>query len=84
MKIPFKDMKNGVIAVIPQSLDDLWHLEKIIAPKDSVEGTTLRRVKGKDDQIGKDERVRVFIQIDVDQVELHKNADMLRVKGTIT
>ena len=31
MKITYQDKKKGIIELLPETLDDLWHLSHIIA-----------------------------------------------------
>ncbi len=50
MRIQVLDRKTGIIKVVPEILDDLWHLEQVIEPGDSVSGSSDRKIKGKDEQ----------------------------------
>ena len=43
MKITFEDRKKGLVALLPETLDDLWHLSHIIAEGDEVFSKTTRR-----------------------------------------
>jgi len=40
------------ITVVPESVDDLWHLQYVLEPGDRVAGDTTRRIQRNDDQIG--------------------------------
>ena len=64
-------------------MEDLWHLEKVILPGDSVSGSTFRsvKIKGVDKKL---EKRPVFLTILVEQVEYHKFSNALRVLGKIT
>lgn len=79
MKIVFKDIKNGKIKLIPEGVEDLWHLGYIIKEGDFAEGSTFRSVKFGE----KEERKPVFIRIGVERVEFAKHANRLRVGGKI-
>jgi len=79
MKVVFKDLKSGVIKLIPDSVEDLWHLERIIKEGDLAEGSTFRSVKFGE----KEERKPVFIKLRVERVEFAKHANRLRVGGKI-
>ncbi|MGB9719339.1 MAG: mRNA surveillance protein pelota [Candidatus Anstonellales archaeon] len=79
MKIAFKDMKEGKIKLVPDSVEDLWHLEHIIKEGDFAEGSTFRSVKFGE----KEERKPVFIKVQVERVEFAKHANRLRVGGKI-
>jgi protein pelota len=73
------------ITVVPESLDDLWHLTYILEPGDLVSGDTTRRIQRNDDKMrdtgGK--REPMWIQIEVTDVEFAKFANRLRVGGEI-
>ena len=45
MKILMKDLKFGKLKVMPEILDDLWHLDKIIRVGDKVKSRTYRSYK---------------------------------------
>ena len=45
MKIIKIDKKTNEIIVVPENLNDLWHLEKIIDNGDLVKGKTDRKIK---------------------------------------
>ena len=51
MKVIFKDLKHGEIKLMPENLDDIWHLYNIIDEEDIVRGLTYRTEEGKDDKI---------------------------------
>ncbi|WP_338729359.1 mRNA surveillance protein pelota [Haladaptatus sp. DJG-WS-42] len=73
------------IVLVPESLDDLWHLTYILEPGDHVSGDTTRRIQ-RDDDMMRDtggEREPMNVTLDVDETEFHKFANRLRVSGTI-
>ena len=45
MKITYQDRKKGIIELLPETLDDLWHLSHIIAEGDTVYSKTTRRIQ---------------------------------------
>jgi len=73
------------IALVPESLDDLWHLTYVLEPGDRVSGDTTRRIQRNDDQMRDTggEREHMYVTVEVDDVEFHKFANRLRVSGTI-
>lgn len=79
MRILKLDKKSGEVVLIPETLDDLWHLERIIAPHDFAEARTLRSVKLGD----KEEKKSVFIRIIIEKIEFAKYANALRLSGKI-
>jgi len=45
LKILEINLKKGIAKLIPESLDDLWHLYNIIYPNDEVYMQTTREIK---------------------------------------
>ena len=74
------------IVIVPESLDDLWHLQFILEPGDTVIGETTRRVRRKEEisreTSGQREYMRVVIEIET--LEFHKFSNRLRVSGMLT
>ncbi len=74
---------EGEIKLIPESLDDLWHLRYIIEPGDVVFSLT-KRVSESGDKIRSDkEMVTVRLGVEVEKIEFHKFANRLRISGKI-
>jgi len=73
------------ITLVPESLDDLWHLSYVLEPGDLVSGDTTRRIQRNDDQMRDTggEREHMWVEIEVESVEFHKFANRLRVGGAI-
>jgi protein pelota len=73
------------VTLVPESLDDLWHLAYVLEPGDIVAGDTHRRIQRNDDQMRDTggEREHMLVTIDVEDVEFHKFSNRLRVSGTI-
>lgn len=73
------------ITLVPESLDDLWHLQYILEPSDRVSGQTSRRIQRDDDRLRDTggEREHMFVVISVESVEFHKFANRLRIGGEI-
>jgi protein pelota len=73
------------IEVVPESLDDLWHLTYIVEPGDEVGGDTTRRIQRNDDQMRDTggEREHMYVTIEVETTEFAKFANRLRVGGEI-
>jgi len=73
------------VTLVPESLDDLWHLSHVIEPGDRVAGDTTRRIQREDDQLRDTggEREHLWVAIAVEDVEFAKFANRLRVGGEI-
>jgi protein pelota len=79
MKIIHFDFKIGEMKVQVDTLDDMWHLEKVLAPGDEVEARTLRTFK-----VGnKEEKKPVTIRVKAERIEFAKNSNSLRILGPI-
>ncbi len=87
MQIKHRDLSHGKMKLVPNTLDDLWHLYHLIQVGDTVEGHGFRRIRYSSDKGGradKGERKRIRLAIQVDKVDFHAFSDALRVKGIIT
>ncbi len=75
----------GEVSLIPESLDDLWHLKHIIEPEDLVYSLTYRRLEEITDKVRPDktEKKHIRLGIRVESVEFHKFSHRLRIKGVI-
>ncbi len=79
MRIVHFDRKTGEMKIQAETLDDMWHLEKVISEGDLVESRTMRTYK-----VGtKEEKKPVTIRIKTERAEFAKNANRLRILGTI-
>ncbi len=79
-----KDGKvEGEVKLVPESLDDLWHLKYMIEPGDVVFSLT-KRVSESSDKLRSDkEMVTVRLGVEVEKVEFHRFANRLRISGKI-
>ena len=79
------ETERGEISVIPESVDDLWHLKHVIEPGDMVYSFTYRRIEEATDKVRPDktEKKRIRLGLRVENVEFHKFSHRLRIKGVI-
>ena len=82
MRIIHFDAKERKGKILPENLEDLWHLSKIINPGDIIIGSTERRWKPPGSK-GSGEKKKVTIELSSEKIELHKHANVLRVTGKI-
>jgi len=75
----------GEIGVVPESLDDLWHLKYIIEGEDLVFSVTKRRIEGASDKLRpeKMEKRTMRLGVLVESVEFHRFSNRLRIHGII-
>jgi len=73
------------VTLVPESLDDLWHLTYVVEPGDLVGGDTHRRIQRKEDDMRDTggEREHMHVTLDVEGVEFHKFSNRLRISGVI-
>jgi protein pelota len=88
MRIQHRERVEGGrerIELVPDSLDDLWHLQYVVEPGDRVSGDTTRRIQRDDEELRDTggEREHMYVTIEVDDVEFHKFANRLRISGLI-
>ena len=83
---PLKRDGFGEYKLLPDSLDDLWHLSHLISVGDTVYAVTMRTVDGPNDKIRAEklEKRPVRMGVCAEKVEFSPDANRLRVFGTIT
>jgi protein pelota len=77
--------QEGEITLVPESIDDLWHLKYLISPGDLVFALTHRKVTASTDKLRPEklERRPVRLGIRAESVEFHTHSNWLRVHGVI-
>jgi len=73
------DLKNNFLELIPESLDDLWYLERVLEKGDLVSGTSERKIKGEEGR--KAQKMIIWVELEADKIEFHENYQQLRVSG---
>lgn len=86
MRITNQDKKQGLIEVVPETIDDLWHLSHIVEINDYISTLTARRIQ--DNNSGKTRadrgvKKKFFLGIRVEKINFHKYTGMLRFTGII-
>ena len=74
MKIIKQDKKEGLIEVLPETLDDLWHLSHIIEVGDKVSSKTTRRIQDNTgDKLRSDRGVKktFFLEVKIENITFH-------------
>jgi protein pelota len=85
LKIIKIDLKKRTAKVMPESLDDLWHLYNVILKRDEVYARTTRQVKP-DDQYArptKAKRVPVNLGVQVEKMYWDRVLNRLRINGIV-
>jgi protein pelota len=73
------------VTLVPENVDDLWHLSYVLEPGDLVEGDTTRRIQRNEENLRDTggEREHLHVTIEVEDVEFARFANRLRVGGEI-
>ncbi|MFH1391350.1 MAG: mRNA surveillance protein pelota [Candidatus Diapherotrites archaeon] len=82
MKILKVDRKNNYFEAIPDSFDDLWHIEKLIEKGDLVSGESERKIKPKNEG-EKAFKQKIFVELEVEKAEFHEATNQLRIQGIV-
>jgi protein pelota len=85
VRILEKRFKKGFVKVVPESLDDLWHLYNIVYAGDQVYARTTREVKVQEEYARPQEgrRVTLVLGLRVEKTYWDKSLNRLRIHGTI-
>jgi len=82
-----RDIEDGYgrVTLVPENLDDLWHLKYVVEEGDTVSALTQRRVERNDDMTRSTggERETLNVDLEVEEVEFARFANRLRVSGVI-
>ena len=87
MRVVKRNLKGreGEITLVPETLDDLWHLKYIIEKGDLIFALTKRKADTSSDKLRpeKSEKKTVRLSIRVEDLEFHKFSNRLRIHGLI-
>lgn len=86
MRIVHQDSKKGVIELLPETLDDLWHLSHLIEQGDLLSARTTRRIQDTTgERLRSDRGIKktFFMGIRVESIKFHRYTGKLRATGVI-
>ena len=87
MKIINEDQKEGIVEVVPETLDDLWHLSHIIEIGDNASSKTTRRIQDNTgDKLRSDRGIKktFYLGLDIENISFQLFTGKLRLTGVIT
>jgi len=84
LKVLRRDLRHGIIEVLVQTLDDLWHLYNIIERDDLVHARTSREVKMEGVGRPSSRRMSVSLTLKVEKAYFDRTITRLRVLGVVT
>lgn len=74
-------MKAGEVKLIPECLEDLWHVERVLEEGDSVIARSWRKYKASEGEEG--EKKPITVELEAEKIEFSKFANRIRVTGKI-
>ena len=87
MKAEFGELKEnyGEIRLLPETIDDLWHLKHLVLPRSLVFATTFRSVEAATDKLRpeKVEKRPVRLGVRAEKIEFSEHGIRLRITGII-
>ena len=87
MKIIEEDEKEATVEILPETLDDLWHLSHIIEVGDNASSKTTRRIQDNTgDKLRSDRGVKktFYLGLDIENISFQLFTGKLRLTGVIT
>ena len=80
-----KGRKSIRLNLVPESLDDLWHIFNIVSKGDEVQARTTRLVKteSKDARPKKGKRIPVVLRVKVEDISFDSETERLSIRGVI-
>lgn len=85
MRVLRIDLDEGLAELVPESVEDLWHLMNILRPGDIVEARTSRTVKirGSMGEVEGRSRLSLRVKLKVEAAQLDMYGKRLRIQGLI-
>ncbi len=81
MKITKQSREEGFIRLVPENLEDLWHLERVLSIGDKVEGVSFRTFKASEAATA--EKKKIHLTLYAEKIEFARSSNKLRVTGKI-
>ncbi|MFH0836187.1 MAG: mRNA surveillance protein pelota [Candidatus Micrarchaeota archaeon] len=83
MKVLKVDEREPVVKVIPESLEDLWYLTKVLQEGDEASASSFRSFKVQGKLRAETEKKKVHLRLKLERIEFSENANRLRLTGVI-
>ncbi|UCE80598.1 MAG: mRNA surveillance protein pelota [Methanobacteriota archaeon] len=85
MRVLHQDTRTNEIKLLPETIDDLWHMSNLLDESDLVYAMTYRRKEDKGDKLRPErtEKIRMRLGIRLKKAEFHESDDRLRLLGEI-
>ncbi|KAI8988204.1 protein pelota [Mycotypha africana] len=83
-KVLEKD-SSGYITLLPEELEDMWHIYNLVSKDDMIKATTIRRVQSESTTgTVTSQRVRMVLTITVESVDFDPIVGHLRINGKVS
>jgi len=86
MKILKFDRKNGEMKIVLETMEDLWHLSRVLEQNDIIASKSSRIYKKPADWDAEgesEEKKHVYVELIAEKIEFHKYSNRLRATGKI-
>ncbi len=84
MQIQKRDLRNGIVRVKTETMDDLWHLDKVLGEGDGITARTMRKTTIKrGSEIREGDRIPMVLTIGLEKAEFHPDSHALRLRGPV-
>lgn len=85
MKVLNLNFKEGVAELVPENINDLWHLMNILRPGDIVEARTSRiiKIRGSMGEVEGRSRVNLNVRLRVEAAQLDLYVKRLKIYGVV-
>ncbi|KAI8982685.1 pelota-like protein [Pilobolus umbonatus] len=88
MKLISKNLEkdtSGSVTLLPEELEDMWHVYNLISKEDMIKATTIRRIQSESTTgSSTSQRVRMNLTITVSSVDFDPSAGLLRINGRVS
>ncbi|OIO20774.1 mRNA surveillance protein pelota [Candidatus Micrarchaeota archaeon CG1_02_47_40] len=81
MKILKTNLREGILKLIPENTEDLYHIERVLVSPDHILSKTWRRWKPSENDAG--QKVMVDIELEAEKIEFSQELNRLRITGKI-
>ncbi|MFA5108409.1 MAG: mRNA surveillance protein pelota [Candidatus Micrarchaeia archaeon] len=81
MRITHQDRSENIISLIPENLEDLWHIERVLSPGDVVRAVSFRSFKA--NEKASSEKKKINLELKAEKIEFARHANRLRITGPI-
>ncbi|WGI17547.1 mRNA surveillance protein pelota [Methanonatronarchaeum sp. AMET-Sl] len=85
MQVRHKNLEEGVLAIVPENVDDFWTIRNIVQEGDYVRSLTYRSPEDAEDKLRPEARKKqaVKLTIEVSDIDYQDFSNRLRIGGTI-